>query len=127
MTTDESYALAETIRRHAALFDTPNQAVIGTTLDGEIVYWSATAEKLYGWSALEVEGKQVVDVTPAEGLKTLAGEIMGRLRVGRSWSGSFRVRSRDAQEFEVLITDVPVKDAHGRLVGIVGISSRKDT
>src|SRR5690606_7106743 len=43
------------IRRHARLFETDRQAVIATTLHGEIVYWSRAAERLYGWSREEVQ------------------------------------------------------------------------
>ena len=126
MQTDETHDLVEIIRRQAELFDTDRQAVIGTTLSGEIVYWSETAERMYGWTAAEVEGQSIVEVTPAQASRTHAEEIMERLRMGRSWSGEFLVRTRDGEEFRALVTDVPVKDPQGRLVGLVGVSSRQD-
>lgn len=124
MKTGEAANLREVIRRHAAVFDTQHQAVIGTTLDGEIVYWNAIAEKLYGWKADEVEGKPILDVTPTESSREQAATIMARLKEGRSWSGTFNVRNRAGEEISVMVRDVPVKDEAGHLVGVVGISNR---
>ena len=123
--TDHSGNFPAQIRRHAALFDTRRQAVIGTTLDGEVVYWNDAAERLYGWKAAEVQGKSVVDLTPSLGAREQAEAIMERLREGRSWSGEFSVCDRSGVEFNVFVRDIPVQDEGGKLIGIVGISSRR--
>lgn len=112
----------EAIRRHAALFDTHKQAVIGTTLTGEIVYWSAGAERLYGWSAHQVEGKPILEVTPTESSREQAEKIMAQLKKGRSWAGDFIVQTKSGEEINVLVRDVPVKDETGQLIGLVGLS-----
>lgn len=118
--------IASAIISHAKLFDTELQAVIGTTLEGAIVYWNAAAERLYGWSEAEVLGRDVLDVTPSQMTRDAAEELMDRLRSGRSWSGRFVVRARDGVEFTASVRDVPVHDSQGTLVGIVGISTRVD-
>ena len=123
--TDHSEDLPAQIRRHAALFDTRRQAVIGTTLDGEVVYWNDAAERMYGWKAAEVLGKSIVDVTPSLNAREQAEAIMARLREGRSWSGEFTVCDRSGTEFNVFVRDIPVQDEGGKLVGVVGISSRR--
>src|SRR5687768_17193111 len=112
------------ISRHAALFDTPRDAVIGTTVRGEIVYWNSGAEKIYGWNADEVLGRSIIEVTPSNGSREQAEAIMDRLRLGRSWTGSFRVRSRTGEEFNALVCDLPVRSPSGELIGFVGISTR---
>ena len=56
---------AETLRSQANLLDAVEQAVIVTDLDGTIVYWNRFAETLYGWSAPEVIGRNILDITPA--------------------------------------------------------------
>ena len=116
--------IRERIRRHAALFDTQTQAVIGTTTPGAIVYWNRTAENLYGWRSSEVEGRSILDVTPTLSSRAEAEEIMNRLQQGRSWSGEFTVQSRSGESFRVTVTDVPVIGDSGELMGLVGISSR---
>lgn len=125
METDHSESVRDQVRRHAALFDTRRQAVIATTLSGEIVYWSDAAEMMYGWSEPDVLGKPIVDITPTHGNRDHADAIMDRLREGRSWSGEFTVCDRNGVEFEIYVRDIPVKDEAGKLIGIVGISSRR--
>ncbi|HEY9711126.1 MAG TPA: PAS domain S-box protein, partial [Oculatellaceae cyanobacterium] len=56
----------EKIHFQARLLDVVQQAAMVTDLAGNIIYWNRYAEVLYGWSASEVLGRQVVDVTPTE-------------------------------------------------------------
>jgi PAS domain S-box-containing protein len=113
---------ADAIRDSAAFFDIPGQAVIGTTLDGTIVYWNAGAELLYGWPAGEVLGRDVLDVTPSD-LSAAQGEgIMTALQNGHTWTGEFNARTRSGRSVMVHVRDVPVRNWNGDLIGIIGIS-----
>ncbi len=98
------------------------EAVIATGLDGKIIYWNSAAESLYGWSAAEAVGGDVVEMIPAEGAHEQATEIMALLREGKSWSGEFVVRRRDGSVFPIMVTDSPIFDESGKLAGIVGVS-----
>jgi PAS domain S-box-containing protein len=114
----------ETIRAHAAVFDIRGQSVIGTTVDGNIVYWNNDAAELYGWPEAEALGRDITEVTPAEQTREEAVGIMTQLSQGRIWTGSFMVRRRDGREFLAHVRDVPVRDVKtGELIGIVGVSS----
>jgi PAS domain S-box-containing protein len=105
------------------LLDAVEQAVIATTPEGEIVYWNRCAQRLYGWRADEVLGRNVVDVVPSEPSREQAAELMARLRAGERWEGEFRVRRRDGSGFHAWVADVPVLDEEGRVMAIVGIST----
>jgi PAS domain S-box-containing protein len=100
-----------------------NQAVIATDLDGIIVYWNRFAEQLYGWPASEVLGQQVLEVTPSRLSQSQAAAVFHRLQRGETWSGELLVRRRDGSEFTALVTDAPLLDANGAVVGIVGVSA----
>src|SRR5918995_1414427 len=113
----------EQIHFQRRLLDAIGQAIIATDLQGRIVYWNRAAEELYGWSTEEVMGRPVVEVTPPEELLERAEEIMSELRAGRSWSGEFVVRRKDGSIFPAMVTDTPVYDEHGTLVGIIGVST----
>lgn len=102
----------------------PDHAVIATDAGGAIVYWDQGAEQLYGWSAKEVLGRAIIDITPAELSQAQAAEIMAALNAGQRWSGEFTVRARDGRRFEACVTDIPVVDDEGKVLGIVGISRR---
>ncbi len=110
------------MRFQAHLLDVVEQAVMATDFEGRITYWNHFAEKLYGWKAEEVMGRNIVDVTASEMTKEQAAEIMSQLQKGESWSGDFLVRHKDGTTFPVRVTDTPVYDEHGNQVGIVGSS-----
>jgi PAS domain S-box-containing protein len=80
------------LRFHKYIVDAVGQSVIATDLQGRIQYWNSAAERIYGWSADEVIGKPIMDVTPAAESLHLAGEIMASIVAGESWSGEFRAR-----------------------------------
>ena len=110
------------IRFQSRLLDAVEQAVIATDLEGNIIYWNHYAEVLYGWSAVEVMGRLVVDVVPAPSTKEQAAKLMSRLQVGESWSGEFLVQRRDGTTFPAMVFDSPIYNEQGSLIGIVGVS-----
>lgn len=110
------------IRFQSRLLDAVEQAVIATDLEGNIIYWNHYAEVLYGWSAVEVMGRLVVDVVPAPSTKEQAAELMSRLQVGESWAGEFLVQRRDGTTFPAMVFDSPIYNEQGSLIGIVGVS-----
>ncbi|MDQ6652091.1 MAG: PAS domain S-box protein, partial [Acidobacteriota bacterium] len=107
----------------ARLLSAVEQAVIATDLDGTVVYWNSFAEKLYGWTSGEAVGSSILEITPADAAREQAQEILLRLKEGKSWSGEFLVRRKDGSVFPVMITDSPIFDEQGKLVGVVGVSS----
>ncbi|MBC7911233.1 MAG: PAS domain S-box protein [Pyrinomonadaceae bacterium] len=119
----------EKIRFHAHLLNEVEQAVVATDMEGRITYWNQFAEKLYGWQAVEVIGRNVLEVTPSDASREQAEEILTHLRRGESWSGDFQAQRRDGSVFPARVTDSPVYDADGKQIGIVGssedISERK--
>lgn len=112
----------DTVRLQAQMLDQIAQAVIATDLKGQIIYANRAAYTLYRWDNTQVIGRNILDVTPAEGMVEKAGQIMDQLRRGESWSGEFLVRRYDGSVFTALVTDSPVYDQHQKLVGIIGIS-----
>ena len=62
----------------AQLLDAVEQAVIATNPRGEIVFWNRCAERLYGWRADEVLGRDVVEVVPSEMSREQAADYARR-------------------------------------------------
>jgi PAS domain S-box-containing protein len=113
----------EATRFRSHLLDTVEQAVIATDSGGTITYWNHFAEKLYGWPAAEIIGRNIMEVVLPEEAQGRAVGIMSRLQEGQSWSGEFTVRRRDGKTFAAYITDAPIFDDEGEVVGVVGIST----
>src|SRR5215203_4397445 len=62
----ESRRGEEQIRFQARLLDAVHEAVIATDLAGVVLYWNRFAEQLYGWTATEAVGQNIMKLTPAE-------------------------------------------------------------
>jgi len=110
------------IRFQARLLEAVEQAVIATNLDGIIIYWNTFAERLRGWTAAEVVGRNILDLAPGMEPPAQVVETRSRLRAGASWSGEYLARRRDGSTFPVLATCSPLHDWQGTQIGIVGVS-----
>jgi PAS domain S-box-containing protein len=123
-------SIEQILHAQTCILDTVRQAVIGTNLDGQIIYWNHYAEALYGWSATEVQGHNILEVTPTPMSQAQAAEIMAELRAGKEWTGEFYVQRRDGTAFPALVTNSPLRNEQGVLLGIIGFSvdltSRKE-
>ena len=113
----------EELRFQATLLDAVGQAVIATDLKGSIIFWNKAAERIYGWTRQDVEGRNIIDVTPTISTRHQAEEIMERLCRGEGWSGEISVQDHSGRSFPAEVTDTPVIDTHGKVVGIIGVST----
>jgi diguanylate cyclase (GGDEF)-like protein/PAS domain S-box-containing protein len=113
----------ERLRFQAQLLDAVDQAIVAIDLEGRVLYWNRGAERLYGWSEQHVIGRSLREFLISEDFWENAEEIMSELRAGRSWSGEFVARRKDGASFPVEVTDTPVRDDQGNVVGIVGVST----
>ena len=113
----------DSLAHQGRLLDAVGHAVIATDLAGTIQYWNHAAERLYGWTADEVVGRDITTITCAPLSEAEGRAIMQRLVRGERWTGTFRVRRKNGTEFMADVTDTPVTNADGQLVGIVGTSS----
>lgn len=117
-------SIDEIVRRRAAAESSGGGAVIATDVHGRILFWDHAAEELYGWTGEEVLGLNIIDVTPALISQPEAAQIMKMLQSAESWTGNFRVRDKGGATFAVDVTDTPILDRYGKLIGIIGVSAR---
>jgi PAS domain S-box-containing protein len=113
----------EAIRVQAHMLDQIGQAVIATDTEGRITYANRCAGELYGWGPGEMLGRVITEVTVPQATLGQGQEIMARLQRGETWSGEFLVQSRQGRVFPAHVTDSPVLDERGHLIGIIGIST----
>lgn len=116
------------VKRQAAMIDLSPDAIIVRTLGGTINFWSAGAEKLYGWTSEEAVGHAVNDL-----LKTVfpesPSEINVKIAMTSSWIGELSQRSKDGRIVIVESRWLAEKDSVGRTEDIlesnVDITERK--
>jgi len=104
----------------SALLDAADQAVIITDAQRTIVYWNAAAERLYGWTAEERLGRNLLGDTAA--VAGPATEVLAGVERGGAWAGEFPVPHKDGDIVPAFITMAPLQGRGGRLDGVLGIS-----
>jgi PAS domain S-box-containing protein len=121
----------EAVRFQAHLLDTVEQAVIAADPGGTVTYWNRFAQGLYGWTADEALGRNIMELTTPEISQEQAAQIMSQLSAGKSRAGEFIVRDKDGKTFPAQVFDSPINDDEGNLIGIVrssiDITERKQT
>ncbi|XP_073526442.1 uncharacterized protein [Phyllobates terribilis] len=99
------------------------QAIHIMNADDRLIYWNRPAEKLYGYTAAEVLGKTVYEVLVDDENVPLGTLIVNRVKIGESWTGLFPVRSKSGRRFSILVTDSPLYDEDGTLIGVACVAS----
>jgi PAS domain S-box-containing protein len=113
----------EQVLFQAHLLEQVQAAVIATDLRGRVTHWNEYAERLYGWSREETLGRDVRELTVGPDQVADAEEIARKVGAGETWEGELVVRRRDGSRFLAHVTDSLIRDAEGRAVGIVGVST----
>jgi PAS domain S-box-containing protein len=112
----------QAVRFQAHIINNISEAVIATDPAGRITYTNKFAERLYGWAAGEMIGRDVIELIVPQPTQEQAGEIMRAVTAGKIWTGEFPVQRRDGSSLVAEVTDSPLLDEHGQLLAIVGIS-----
>ena len=107
--------------RDVALLDAIAAAVVATDTTGKIFYFNRAAERLYGFSADDMLGANVMQLLVEPVDQIPAEEIMATVLAGDRWSGYFRVRRKAGGTAVVRISDTPIREG-GRVVGVIGVA-----
>jgi PAS domain S-box-containing protein len=112
----------EHVAFQASLLDQVHNAVVAAGLDGKIIYWNKSAQNLYRWTANEVIGKSIFEVTVPQDSRGLARDMFAEMMKKGYWEGEFIVRRKDKSTFPVHLVNTVVTDREGHASGFVGIS-----
>jgi PAS domain S-box-containing protein len=105
----------ETMLQLAAIVESSNDAICGTTLDGVIQNWNHGAERLYGFNRHEVLGKHVSIVHAEQQDDT---DLFRRIAAGAQLSKLETVHlTKDGRKIDVSMTVSPILDRSGTIVG----------
>ena len=118
--TDRVKASAERSRL-AAIVDSSIDAIVSVDLNGIVKSWNAGAERVYGYSALEMIGQPIAMAAPAD-RQHEAGEIIERIKSGESVVLKDTVRIRkDGRPIDVSAVLSPIRGEDGAVVGLSAI------
>jgi PAS domain S-box-containing protein len=105
-----------------AVMDSVDDAILTKDLEGRITYWSPGAERMYGYSAGEMIGRNVSVLTP-EGHENEIPEIMSRIARGERIDHFEASRKRkDGTLIKVSISISPLRNKTGKVVGAATVA-----
>ena len=112
----------EEIQRLANLVESSDDAIITKDLDGVIISYNKGAERLYGYTAQEVKGKNISMLTPPH-LKKEVKHFIEQIKNGkRVFHYETKRISKDGREIDISLTLSPIIDQLGKLSGISTIA-----
>jgi len=100
------------------IIESSDLAIKGKTLDGIVTSWNRGAEKIYGYTAAEMIGKNVSLLVPPNQINDL-DELTKQLieRDSIPMYDAKRIR-KDGVVIDVRLSFSPIKDENGRIIGI---------
>lgn len=110
------------LREQASLLDRARDAIIATDVDHRIVYWNASAERLYGWTVAEVSGRRLDELGMEYDAVKFSTARTQVLATGE-WRGDFRLRTRAGDTVTVETTWSLVAANEGRPATILAIDT----
>ena len=107
----------ETLSRLASIVESSDDAIIGKTLDGIILSWNPGAERIYGYSQVEMIGQPISVLVPPDHPDEVI-QILEEVKRGERVDHFETVRmTKEGGRIDVSLTVSPIKDATGEITG----------
>jgi PAS domain S-box-containing protein len=110
------------IREQARLLDLAHDAIMVRDMEDRVEYWNHGAEKLYGWNAAEVQGKQASTFLHDDPPTTALAARMAVIESGK-WSGDCKHLRKDGGMVMVRSRWTLVRDELGQPKSILIINT----
>jgi PAS domain S-box-containing protein len=115
MAMDDGYL--DPVGHLATIVQHSDDAIVSKRLDGTIVSWNASAERMFGYPAAEVIGKSILVIVPRD-RRHEEDDVLAKVSRGEVVDHYETVRQRkDGSMIDISLTVSPIKDAAGRIVG----------
>jgi PAS domain S-box-containing protein len=107
----------------AAIVDSSNDAIIGKTLEGVVTTWNRGAERVYGYSAQEMIGKNVSILLAPDRPNEFREIIQGMLATDTR-TDHFETQRvcKDGRTIDVSLTVSPIRNSDGTVVGASSVA-----
>jgi two-component system cell cycle sensor histidine kinase/response regulator CckA len=87
----------EQIRSQAALLDVTQDAIYVRDFSDRILYWNDGAQRLYGWTMMEVRGKTATELL-SSGVSEQWAKALEAVRTQGQWEGELYQKRRDGKD-----------------------------
>ena len=99
-----------------------SEAITITDLEGRFTFVNRAFLEQVGYTEREVLGRHVKLVDSPRNPPGLQAELIAATTRG-GWSGELHNRRKDGTDFAITLTTAQVKDAEGRIIALMGVSS----
>lgn len=100
------------------LIKSADSAIISRDIEGKILSWNPSAEKLFGYKAQEIIGRDVFILVPKDEEKELE-KVIKKIKRGRVIEDYEAIRIRkDGKLIPILAKLSPIRDARGKITGL---------
>ncbi len=107
--------------RYQALVESSEDAILSTDLDGLVRSWNPAAERLYGYPAEQIIGRNIAVLEPPERAGEQATLRERLVRGERPPPYETTRRRRDGSIVEIATTLSPILDGEAKLVGVSAV------
>ena len=107
----------------AEIVESSSEAIVGVAPSGTIQSWNPGAERLYGYSCAEAIGKPVTIMIPPERAEKRTRALKQVLAdEATSVEQETEDLTSDGRRIAVAVTDTPIRDTTGRIIGVARVS-----
>jgi len=107
----------QTLMRYAAIINSSDDAIIGKTLEGIITSWNGGAERMFGYSSEEAQGRHITFLFP-EQYQHEEEMLLDRIRSGDFVKHYETVgRCKGDKLLDVSVSLSPIRDKDGNVLG----------
>jgi PAS domain S-box-containing protein len=119
---DEHRKIEEANQQLASIVEYSSDAITSETLDGTILSWNKGAEKIYGYAASEMIGKNITRLS-APDIQNDTFNILNTIHEGKTISNYNTVRIRkDGKQIDVSLTVSPLRNNTHEIIGASAIA-----
>jgi PAS domain S-box-containing protein len=119
---DERKRAEEQLRYQAHLLENVNDAIVAVDENYVLRAWNRGAERLYGWKAEEVLGKDGIDVLRTRFSEIDADEVRRQIGELGRYIGEATQRKKDGTRVDVEAASIVLRDDQGKITGYVSVN-----
>jgi len=112
----------EQLREQATLLDNAQDAILVRDLEDNILFWNKSAERIYGWPAAVIIGKNIKDTIYRNSLSQYVEAKRAVLETGE-WQGELKQLTKDEKEIIAESRWTLVRDDRGEPKSILVINT----
>jgi len=113
-------ALREAHDRLETILNTVPVAILAVDAQGRVLMWNPAAERTFGWSFHEVQGRPLPIIPEAE-RDSFAQRLKATLKGQRMEGLEVKRQRRDGTFIDINLWTAPLKNRHGELIGTLGV------